>query len=69
MAELNLGPSLGIPVVPQVDDEEVMRDALAWLLRSRQLPPPPAIFLAGHGDMPTAAAAVERGSREVPGGR
>lgn len=32
-----LDPSLGIPVVYLVDDEEVVRDALAWLLRSRRL--------------------------------
>jgi two-component system response regulator DctR len=30
-------PSLGIPVVYLVDDEDVVRDALAWLLRSRRL--------------------------------
>jgi len=69
MAELNLDPSLGIPVVPQVDDEEVVRDALAWLLHSRRLPPPPAIFVAGHGDASAAVTAGERGSRGVPGGR
>ena len=28
---------LGIPVVYLVDDETVVRDALAWLLRSRRL--------------------------------
>jgi two-component system response regulator DctR len=31
-------PATGIPVVYLVDDEEVVRDALAWLLRSRRLP-------------------------------
>lgn len=30
-------PALGIPVVYLVDDEDVVRDALAWLLRSRRL--------------------------------
>ena len=30
-------PVLGIPMVYLVDDEEVVRDALAWLLRSRRL--------------------------------
>ena len=30
-------PPLGIPVVYLVDDEAVVRDALAWLLRSRRL--------------------------------
>lgn len=30
-------PCLGLPVVYIVDDEEVVRDALAWLLRSRRL--------------------------------
>jgi len=34
---MNLDPSLGIPVVYLVDDEDVVRDALAWLLRSRRL--------------------------------
>ena len=32
-----LDPSLGIPVVYIVDDEEVVRESLAWLLRSRRL--------------------------------
>ena len=34
---LQLDPSLGLPVVYLVDDEDVVRDALAWLLRSRRL--------------------------------
>lgn len=34
---MNLDPSLGLPVVYLVDDEDVVRDALAWLLRSRRL--------------------------------
>ena len=30
-------PSLGLPIVYLVDDEDVVRDALGWLLRSRRL--------------------------------
>ncbi|MBL8308466.1 MAG: response regulator transcription factor [Rubrivivax sp.] len=112
---MNLDPALGLPTVYLVDDEDVVRDALAWLLRSRRLLSEgfpsaeafeahlgrqdaswprspsclvldvrmpgtsglvlfeslaqrgllqtlPVIFLTGHGDVPTAVAAVKRGA-------
>ena len=110
----NATASLGLPMVYLVDDEDVVRDALAWLLRSRRLLSEgfssaeafeaqhasdedwprspscllldvrmpgmsgpelferlaargllqrlPVIFLTGHGDVPTAVAAVKRGA-------
>ena len=112
------GSGQGLPMVYLVDDEDVVRDALAWLLRSRRLLSEafasaeafeahleeesraagswprcpsclvldvrmpgmsgpelferlaargllerlPVIFLTGHGDVPTAVAAVKRGA-------
>ncbi|HEY0817919.1 MAG TPA: LuxR C-terminal-related transcriptional regulator [Rhizobacter sp.] len=118
----NLNPQLGLPMVYLVDDEDVVRDALGWLLRTRRLLSEgfasaeafeamlasrmgsagsvsanwpvspscllldvrmpgtsglvlfeklierrllsimPVIFLTGHGDVPTAVAAVKRGA-------
>jgi len=107
---------LGLPVVHLVDDEAVVREALAWLLRTRRLLSEshacgedfetmldaqpdvlraapsslvldmrmpggmsgmqlferllergltevlPVIFLSGHGDVPTAVSAIQRGA-------
>ncbi|MEF7615417.1 response regulator [Aquincola sp. MAHUQ-54] len=115
----SLPASLGLPMVYLVDDEDVVRDALAWLLRSRRLLSEgfgsaeafdafleaqwqqhggawpvapscllldvrmpgesglalferltesgrlaaiPVVFLTGHGDVPTAVAAVKQGA-------
>jgi two-component system response regulator DctR len=37
MSSTNTSTSLGLPMVYLVDDEPVVRDAVAWLLRSRRL--------------------------------
>ena len=34
---MNSASALGLPIVYLVDDEDVVRDALGWLLRSRRL--------------------------------
>jgi two-component system response regulator DctR len=122
---MSTSASLGLPTVYLVDDEDVVRDALAWLLRSRRLLSEgyasaeafeamlesrstgpagarlfkpnapccllldvrmpgmsgiqfferlierklvdlmPVIFLTGHGDVPTAVAAVKRGAFDL----
>ncbi|HKX44155.1 MAG TPA: response regulator [Burkholderiaceae bacterium] len=118
---MTMTPELGLPMVYLVDDEEVVRQGIAWLLRSRRLLSEgfdsgeafeaaleqhtaagtgqddwprspsclvldlrmggmsglalferviarglletlPVIFLTGHGDVPTAVAAVKRGA-------
>ncbi len=53
-----LDPALGLPMVYLVDDEEVVREALAWLLRSRRL------LSEGHA----SAEAFEAWLAQLPGG-
>ena len=55
---LALPPELGLPMVYLVDDEEVVRHAVAWLLRSRRLLstefPSAEALLAGLPERPAA---------------
>ena len=64
---LALPPELGLPMVYLVDDEEVVRHAVAWLLRSRRLLstefPSAEAFLAGlpprdAGDWPASPSCL-----------
>lgn len=68
------GP-LGLPVVHLVDDEAVVRDALAWLLRTRRLLSQPHVsgeafesWLAAHGDTLDGAPACLLLDIRMPGG-
>jgi two-component system response regulator DctR len=50
---LNIPIELGLPMVYLVDDEDVVRDALAWLLRSRRL------LSEGYGSAEAFEAALQ----------
>ena len=66
---------LGLPVVYLVDDESVVRDALAWLLRTRRLLSQPhasgeafEAWLAEHGDTLAGAPSCLLLDMRMPGG-
>ncbi len=66
---------LGLPVVHLVDDEAVVRDALAWLLRTRRLLSQPhasgedfEAWLAAHADALASAPACLLLDMRMPGG-
>lgn len=58
---MNLPAELGLPMVYLVDDEDVVRDAVAWLLRSRRL------LSQGHGSAEAFEAALDADPRVQPG--
>lgn len=53
MSLASLPPELGLPMVYLVDDEDIVRDAVAWLLRSRRL------LSQGHKSAEAFEAALE----------
>ena len=61
MNPLSLPAELGLPMVYLVDDEDVVRDAVAWLLRSRRL------LSQGHGSAEAFEAALDAAPAAVAG--
>jgi two-component system response regulator DctR len=57
---MNLPAELGLPMVYLVDDEDVVRDAVAWLLRSRRL------LSQGHSSAEAFEAALDSDPRVRP---